>query len=93
MEKEGESSNVLGRTPHLEQSRILCILCRNINYFTCWGEKKEISCKVNLLLLFRVSSVLNPTRSFVKAERAKTRRIEVGLDFMLMYVKNVTIES
>ena len=44
-------------------------------------------------LLFRASSVLNPIHSFVKAEQAKTRRIKVGLDFMLMYVKNVTIES
>lgn len=48
---------------------------------------------MNLLLIFRASSVLNPTLSFVKAERAKTQRIKVGFDFMLMYVKNVTIES
>lgn len=48
---------------------------------------------MNFLLIFRASSVLNLTLSFVKAERAKTRRIKVGLDFMLMHVKNVTIES
>lgn len=43
--------------------------------------------------LFRASSAVNPTYPFVKAELVKTLRIKVGLDFMLIYVKNVTIES
>lgn len=44
-------------------------------------------------LLFKASSVLNPPHTFVKAELMKTLRIKVGLDFMLIYVKNVTMES
>lgn len=69
-------------------------LCRNIKYFTQGKKKKrEISRKVNFLLLFRASSRLNPPHPFVKAELMKTLRIKVGLDFMLIYVKNVTMES
>lgn len=48
---------------------------------------------MNFLLLFRASSRLNPPHPFVKAELMKTLRIKVGLDFMLIYVKNVTMES
>lgn len=48
---------------------------------------------MNFHLLFKASSVVNPTHPFVKAELEKTLRIKVGLDFMLIYVKNMTIES
>lgn len=48
---------------------------------------------MNFHLLFRASSAVNPTHPFVKAELVKTLRIKVGLDFMLIYVKNVTVQS
>ena len=77
------TSSILFQNLHAHYAETLNILPR--------GNKIEISCKVSFLLLCRAS--LNPPLPFVKAELMKTLRIKVGLDFMLIYVKNVAMES